>query len=67
MNPTIGFIMVGFHSPDLSSNCTFMPGLFFEARSSCWSLLQFKQKQSNLAVSDWSTAVPQIRPRREKN
>ena len=52
MNPTIGFMMVGFHSPDYQVIVPSCQAFSSEARSSCWSLLQFKQKQSNLALSD---------------
>lgn len=52
MNPTIGFMMVGFHSPDYQVIVPSRQALSSEARSSCWSLLQFKQKHNNLALSD---------------
>ena len=40
------------HSPDYQVILPSSQALSSEARSNCWNLLQFKQKHSNLALSD---------------
>lgn len=52
VNPTTGFMMVGFHSPDCQVIVPSCQALSSKARSSHWSLLQFKQKCRDLALSD---------------